>query len=146
MTTWSTIGVLLAGPSALDIVWKRTAELWMIGSPAFAQQVARSGGRQPSKGTAVSPTQRPGSAASRTARLAYSRSRARTGLSFDLLTAIQAALSSREMWHPVMARIGLQRTLHTLCNGIVLPYTRPHIELLDDHSHSLVSDAAVINT
>jgi hypothetical protein len=29
---------------------------------------------------------------------------------------------------------------------MVLPYTRPHIELLGDHPLSLISDAAVINT
>lgn len=63
----------------------------------------------------------------------------------ELLTAIQAALSSRETRRPVTARIGLQRTLHTVCNGIVLPYTRPHIMLQGNRPLSLVSDAVVIS-
>jgi hypothetical protein len=63
----------------------------------------------------------------------------------ELVGAIQAALSSRETRRPVMARIVLQRTLHTLRNGIVLPYTRPHIKLLSD-TRFVGSDAEVIST
>jgi hypothetical protein len=63
-----------------------------------------------------------------------------------LVTAIHAALSSRKTRRPVMARVGLQRTLHTLCNGMVLPYTHPHIELLGDHPSPLASNAVVIRT
>jgi hypothetical protein len=33
---------------------------------------------------------------------------------------MQAALSSRETRRPVKAQVGLQRTLHTLCDGTVL--------------------------
>jgi len=48
---------------------------------------------------------------------------------------------------PVMARVGLQRSLHTLNGGIVLPYTRPVIGLLADRRlSSLVKDAEVIST
>jgi hypothetical protein len=42
----------------------------------------------------------------------------------ELVTTTRAALSSRDTGRPVRARLGLRRTLHTVREGMVLPYTR----------------------
>jgi hypothetical protein len=139
ITTSSTIGILLAGPGALDIGWQRPDRNACDGAtqedhqpcicPAdFAQRRAAA-----KHGYGCQPH----------AKLRFRLQHEQTAGVFDiasedwsfveLVTAIQAALSSRETRRPVMARVGLQRTLPTLRNGIVLPYTRPHIKLLSDH-------------
>ena len=138
MTTSSTIGILLAGPGALEIGWQHTDRNTCDGAtqddrqpcicPAnFAQRRAAA-----KQGYGCRPH----------AEVRFRLQDDQTAGVFDiasedwsfveLVTTIQAALSSRETWSPGMARVGLQRTLHTLRNGIVLPYTRPHIELLGD--------------
>jgi hypothetical protein len=152
ITTSSTIGILLAGPGALDIGWQRTDSNACDGAtqkdhqpcicPAdFAQRRAAA-----KQGYGCQPY----------AKLRFRLQHDQTAGVFDiasedwsfveLVTAIHAALSSRKTRRPITARVGLQRTLHTLCNGIVLPYTRPHIELLGDHPFPLVSNAVVIRT
>jgi hypothetical protein len=151
MTTSSTIGILLAGPSALDIVWKRTDGNSCDGGTLDDRQPCSC----PADFAQRRATAKQGYGCQPQAKVQFRLQQDQTAGVFDiasedwsfveLLTAIQAALSSRETGRAAVARIGLQRTLHTLCNGMVLPYTRPHIELLGHHSLSLVSDA-VINT
>jgi hypothetical protein len=139
MTTSSTIGILLAGPGALYIGWQRTDRSTCDGAtqddcqpcicPAdFAQRRAAA-----KQGYGCRPH------AEVRFRLQHGQTAgvfaiASEDWSFvELVTTIQAALSSRETRRPVMAQVGLQRTLHTLCDGTVLPYTRPDIRLLGDH-------------
>ena len=152
VTTTSPL-ILLAGPVALYIGWQRTDRSTCDGAtqddcqpcicPAdFAQRRAAA-----KQGYGCRPH------AEVRFRLQYDRTAgvfaiASEDWSFvELVTTIQGALSSRETRRPVMAQVGLQRTLHTLCNGIVLPETRPDIRLLGvHHSFSLIRDAEVINT
>jgi len=54
----------------------------------------------------------------------------------ELISAMQAVLSSREGRGPVRAQLGLRRSFHTLPSGMVLPYTRPVITLLGDRRWS----------
>jgi hypothetical protein len=151
MTTSSTIAILL-GPGALYIGWQRTDRSTCDGAtqddcqpcicPAdFAQRRAAA-----KQGYGCRPH------AEVRFRLQHDQMAgvfaiASEDWSFvELVTTIQGALSSRETRRPVTARIGLQRTLHTVCNGIVLPYTRPHIMLQGNRPLSLVSDAVAIST
>jgi hypothetical protein len=138
-TTSSTIGILLADPGALNICWQRT------------DKDACDGATQEDRQPCICPADfaRRRAAAKRGfgcrphAEVRFRLQHDQTAGIFDiasedwsfveLVTTIEAALSSRETRRPVTARVGLQRTLHTLCNGVVLPYTRPHIELLGDH-------------
>jgi hypothetical protein len=139
MTTSSTIGILLAGPGALYIGWQRTDRSTCDGAtqddcqpcicPAdFAQRRAAA-----KQGYGCRPH------AEVRFRLQHGQTAgvfaiASEDWSFvELVTTIQAALSSRETRRPVKAQVGLQRTLHTLCDGTVLPYTRPDIRILGDH-------------
>jgi hypothetical protein len=150
MTTSSTIGILFAGPSALDVGWQHTDRSICDGvtqddctCPAdFAERRAAA-----KQGYGCRPY----------AEVRFRLQQDQTAGIFaiasedwsfvELVIAIQIALSSRETRRPVMAQVGLPRTLHTLCNGIVLHYTRPDIRLLSDHhSFSLARDAKVINT
>jgi hypothetical protein len=48
----------------------------------------------------------------------------------ELIATAQATLSSRKAGRPVRAVLELQRSLHTLHSGVVLPYTRPVLMLL----------------
>lgn len=154
LTTSSMVGILLAGPGALDIGWQRTDRSICDGAthqdgpkpcicPAdFAQRraVAKQGyGCRPQAAV----------------RFRLQDDQAAGAFDFvsedwsfvELVTKIQAALSRRLTRRPVMARVGLQRSLHTLNGGIVLPYTRPVIGLLADRRlSSLVKDAEVIST
>jgi recombination directionality factor gp3-like protein len=152
ITTSSTIGILLAGPGALDIGWQRT------------DRDACDGAAQKDRQPCICPADfarrraaaKQGYGCRPHAEVRFRLQHDQTAGVFDitsedwsfveLVTTIQAALSSRETRRPVMVRVGLQRTLHTLSNGIVLPYTRPHIELLGDHPFPLASDAVVIRT
>ena len=66
LTTSSTVGILLSGPDALYIGWQRDDRSICDGvpkptaNPASAQSPSGSGGRRPSKGTAVGLAQRSG--------------------------------------------------------------------------------------
>ena len=55
----------------------------------------------------------------------------------ELVTTTRAVLSGRETERPVRARLGLRRTLHTVSRGLVLPYTRPAIDVSPPSSISL---------
>jgi hypothetical protein len=58
----------------------------------------------------------------------------------------QAALRGARV-EPARARLGLQRSFHTLRSGIVLPYTHPVLTLLGDHGPaSTVRDVGAAGT
>jgi hypothetical protein len=138
LTPSSTVDILLAGPGALDIGWQRTdgsicdsatqdgPQLCICPLDLVQRRAAASQGHGCRPRAAVR------------FRLQDDQPAGAFDLvsedwSFvELVTMTQAALSSRETGRPVMARIDLQRSVHTLSGGIVLPYTRPVIRLLAD--------------
>lgn len=143
VTTSPTVEVLLTGPATLRVAWQHAASgcdgvTQGDGRPCacprgLAQR--RAAGKQ---GRGCRPS------AELRFRLA---SRPRLGTfgfacedwSFvELVARTQAALRGRPLGEPARARLALERSLHTLRSGVVLPYTRPVITLLGDHGPAWV--------
>jgi hypothetical protein len=152
MTTSPTVDILLTGPAALGVRWQHAASHCdgvtqgdgrpCACPPGLVQR--RAAGKQ---GRGCRPC----------AELRFRlTSRPRLGtFSFacedwsfvELVARTQAALRRQPPGEPARARLGLQRSLHTLRSGIVLPYTRPVITLLGDHGPaSMVRDVEAAST
>jgi hypothetical protein len=138
MTDSSTIDILLAGPGALDIGWQHTDRNTCDGATQDDRQPCIC----PADLVRRRAEAKQGYGCRPHAEVRFRLQDDQTAGVFDIasddwsfvefLTAILAAVTSRETRRPVKARVGLQRTLHTLHNGIVLPYTHPYIKLLGD--------------
>jgi hypothetical protein len=147
LTTSSTIDIVLTGPNALHIDWRRDETNICQGAnqddrefcicPADFQ-LRRAAAKQ---GSGCWPL------AEVRFRLLDDQTAGVLGFvsndwSFvDLICTTQEILGSRKDRSPVIAQLGLRRSLHTLRSGTVLPYTRPVITLLATTvSSSSVSD------
>jgi hypothetical protein len=152
LTTSPTVDILLTGPAALRVHWQHAASGCDGATqgdgrpcacpPGLAQR--RAAGKQ---GRGCRPC----------AELRFRlTSRPRLGtFSFacedwsfvELVARTQAALRGRQPGEPARARLDLQRSLHTLRSGVVLPYTHPVITLLRDHGPALmVRDVEAVST
>jgi hypothetical protein len=152
LTTSPTVDVLLTGPAALRVHWQHAASGCdgvtqgdgrpCACPPSLAQR--RAAGKQ---GRGCRPC------AELWFRLTY---RPRLGtFSFacedwsfvELVARTQAALRGRPPGEPARARLALDRSLHPLRSGIVLPYTRPVVTLLGDHGPAwTVRDVEAVST
>jgi hypothetical protein len=152
LTTSPTVDILLTGPAALRIHWQHAV--------SRCDGVTQGDGRPcvcPSGLARRRAAGKQGRGCRPCAELRFRlTSRPRLGtFSFacedwsfvELVARIQAALRGRPPDEPARARLGLQRSLHTLRSGIVLPYTRPVITLLGDHGPaSTVRDVEAAST
>jgi hypothetical protein len=135
LTTSATVDILLDSPAALSVDWQRTAEATCVGDtqdhgrpctcPAILAQrrVAAKQGRGCQPRVEVRLRLRDDPALGMFSFLSEDWS------FVELVAAARVAL--RRMDRPVTARLGINRTLHTLRSGRVLPYTMPVLTLLD---------------
>ncbi len=152
LTTSPTVEVLLAGPAALGIVWQHAG--------SHCDGVAQGDGRPCACPPGLSQRRAAGKqgrgcrpCAELRFRLASCPCLGTFGFAcedwsfVELVARTQAALRGRPPGGPARARLGLQRSLHTLRSGTVLPYTRPVITLLGDHGPaSTVRDVQAAST
>jgi hypothetical protein len=151
LTTSPTVDILLTGPAALRVHWQDGG--------AHCDGVTQGDGRPCA--CLPGPAQRraagkQGRGCRPCAELRFRlSSRPRLGtFSFacedwsfvELAARLQAALRGRPLGEPARALLGLQRSLHTLRSGIVLPYTHPVLTLLDQGPASMVRDVEAVST
>jgi hypothetical protein len=135
LTTSATVDILLGSPDALSVDWQHTAESSCVGDiqddgrpctcPAILAQrrvAAKQGhGCQPRSEVRLQLRDDPA--------LGIFGFRCEDWSFVEL--AIAARMVLREIDRPATARLVLNRTLHTLRSGRVLPYTMPVLTLLD---------------
>jgi hypothetical protein len=136
LTTSSEVGILLSGANALYVDWQRDDGRTCDGVAEVNRQPCICPIALEQRGAA--------------AKLGYGcRPRAAVRFQFrddqmagvfgfvsddwsfvELIATAQATLSTRKAGRPVRALLELQRSLHTLHSGVLMPYTRPIIKLL----------------
>jgi hypothetical protein len=150
LTPASTVGILLSGPAALYVRWQRAGRpcdgatqgdgrpCSCPGDLAQRRAAAKQGcGCQPEAELRFRLTSLP--------QLGTFRFTCDDWSFVELVAITQAVLHGRKSAVPIAAWLGLRRSLHAVRAGVVLPYTRPVITLVDDHRPSWsVSDAKVI--